>query len=204
MADRRTGRRAGVIVPAVPRGPIHSALVALAVAVVVVGCGPSNGGAVEAGDHAKAVCASQLRWKQGVTSDSARLSRQLRARSADVATVKANYTAFFHGAVGRTDALLEGIEKSGAPKVDNGVDHARDLRAALAETRTGLADARVRLAALPIGDLRFYAAGSAHIRDELGQAFLGVGAALDRLGRRYPDKALNTAFERQPECKRLT
>ena len=195
---------AGVMVPAVLRSPVRGAFTALAVVILAAGCGPSNGGAVEAKDYAKAVCGHLLRWKQGVASDGALLSQQLRAKSADVATVKAKYTAFFHGAVGRTDTLLEGLDRAGAPKVEDGVDYARDLRAALAVTRTGLADARARFAALPTGDLRSYAAGSAKIRDELGQAFVGVGAALDRLGRRYPDKALNSAFDQQPECKRLT
>jgi hypothetical protein len=191
------------MVPAVLRTPGRGALTALAVVMLAAGCGPANAGAVEAADYAKAVCVNLLRWKQGVVNDGALLSRQLRAGSVDVATVKAKYTAFYRGAVGRTDGLLAGIEQAGAPKVDGGVDYARDLRAALAETRAGLADAGARFAALPTGDLRSYAAGSAKIRDELGQAFVAVGAALDRLGRSHPDKALNRAFDQQSECRRL-
>jgi hypothetical protein len=59
------------------------------------------------------------------------------------------------------------------------------------------------LAALPAGDLRSYAAGAARIRDQLGQVFAGVGAALGRLRRTYSGTALNTTFEDQPDCRGL-
>jgi len=184
----------------------HSRVVAVFAAFVVgasAGCGASNGGGAEPGDYAKPVCASLLTWKRGVTSDSALLSKQLQARSLDVRTVRAKYTAFFRGVVTRTDALLMEIGNAGAPAVDSGADYARDLRAALAQARAGLAAARARFAALPADDLRSYAAGAARIRDQLGQVFVGASAALGRLGRTYDDKALNTAFEDQPDCRDL-
>lgn len=168
-----------------------------------IGCGPSNGGDTAAEDYAKSVCAGLLSWRQGVTNDSAQLSRQLQASAADVGTVKAKYTAFFQGVVRRTDALLSAVDRAGAPKVDDGSGYARDLRAALTEARTGLASAQRRFAALPTNNLRSYAAGAAKTRDDLGTIFVGVGEALDRLGRTYPDKGLNEAFEEQPDCKSL-
>jgi hypothetical protein len=177
--------------------------VAFLVAGLVSACGPSNGGDVSAEDYAKSVCAGLLSWRQGVAGDSARLSRDLQAGAADVATVKAKYTAFFQGAVRRTDTLLTAVGKAGAPKVDNGTSYARDLQAALAQTRTGLASAQRRFAALPVDNLRSYAAGAAKIRDELGTVFLGVGTALDQLGKTYPDKGLNKAFENDGDCKSL-
>jgi hypothetical protein len=184
----------------------RSRVVAVSAALVVAasaGCGPSNGGGVRPGDYAKAVCASLLAWKRGVANDSALLSKQLQARSLDVRTVSAKYTAFFRGVVTRTDALLEEIGSVGAPAVDSGAYYARDLRAALAQARAGLADARARFAALPADDLRSYAAGAARIRDQLGRVFLDADAALGRLGRTYSDKALNSAFEDQPDCRSL-
>jgi hypothetical protein len=153
--------------------------------------------------YAKAICGGLLTWRQGVASDSARLSRELQAGGADVATVKAKYTAFFQGVVRRTDSLLTAVTKAGAPKVDNGTAYARDLQAALGKTRTGLAGAQRRFAALPINNLRSYASGAAKIRDDLGTVFLGVGTALDDLGKTYPDKGLNEAFEQDADCKSL-
>jgi hypothetical protein len=167
------------------------------------GCAPTNGGDVSPEDYAGSVCAGLLSWRQGVANDSARLSRDLQAAAADVGTVKAKYTAFFQGAVRRTDALLVTVRKAGAPKVDNGTSYARDLQSALADTRVGLANAQRRFAALPTNDLRSYAAGAAKIRDDLGKVFIGVGSALDRLGKTYPDKGLNKAFEQQADCKSL-
>ncbi len=178
-------------------------LVTFLLAGLVAACGPSNGGDVAAGDYAKAVCSGLLSWRQGVAGDSARLSTALQA-SSDVRTVKARYTAFYQGVVKRTDTLLTAVGKAGAPKVDNGVAYARDLTAALTQTRTGLANAQRRFAALPINDLKSYATGAARIRDDLGTVFLGVGTALDQLGKTYPDKGLNKAFEEQTDCKSLT
>ncbi len=191
------------MVPAVSRGPVVAVLAAFALLLSAIGCGPSNGGETTPEDYAKAVCSNLLTWKQGVTNDSAALSRKLQARSLDVATVKAMYTAFFEGVVRRTDALLKGVETAGAPRLDDGANYARDLRAALADARAGLADARARFAALPARDLRSYAAGATKIRDELGRVFLGVGAALDRLSRTYRDRGLNDAFDQEADCKGL-
>jgi hypothetical protein len=167
-------------------------------------CGPSNGGAVAPEDYAKAVCSGLVSWRHGVANDSARLSRELQASAAEIATVKAKYTAFFQGVVRRTDTLLGAVSKAGAPKVDNGTSYARDLQAALTETRTGLAGAQRRFAALPINDLRSYASEAAKVRDALGGVFVGVGDALDQLGKTYPDKGLNEAFEQDADCKSLT
>ena len=178
--------------------------VAFLLAGSVSACGPSNGGNVASDDYAKAVCSGLLSWRQGVAGDSAGLSQALQAGAADVSTVKAKYTAFFQGIVRRTDTLLAAVDKAGAPKIDNGTAYARDLSGALAQTRTGLASAQRRFAALPVNDLRSYAAGAAKIRDALGTVFLGVGTTLDQLGKTYPDKGLNKAFEDQAACKSLT
>jgi hypothetical protein len=177
--------------------------VAIAVVASMAGCRTSNGGDIAPQDYAKAVCAGLLSWRQGVTNDSAELSRQLQAGAADVGTVKTKYTRFFQGAVRRTDVLLTAVDRAGEPKVDEGLSYARDLQSALTQARTGLATAQRRFAALPTNNLRSYAAGAAKIRDDLGTIFVGVGAALDRLGQTYPDKGLNEAFEQQPDCKSL-
>jgi hypothetical protein len=191
-------------VTAVTRRTLSLPVVAFLLAGAMLGCGPSNGGDTSSEDYAKGVCAGLLSWRQGVASDSARLSRELQAGAADIATVKAKYTAFFQAVVRRTDTLLAAVSKAGAPKVDNGTAYAHDLQAALAKTRTGLATAQRRFAGLPINDLRSYAAGAAKVRDDLGTVFLGVGTALDQLGKTYPDKGLNQAFEQQADCKSLT
>jgi len=38
----------------------------------------------------------------------------------------------------------------------------------------------------------------------LGGVFVGVGAALNRLGQAYTDKGLNEAFAEQPDCTSLS
>lgn len=175
----------------------------LVILVGMTGCGPTNGGDVAADAYAGTVCSGLLAWRQGVNNDSAQLSRALQAGASDVSTVKAKYTAFFRGVVRRTDVLLTAVDRAGAPKVDNGVLYARDLRTALAQARAGLATAQRRFAGLPTNNLRSYATGAAKARDELGTVLVGVGAALERLGQTYPDKRLNKAFDQQPNCKGL-
>jgi hypothetical protein len=182
----------------------HVPIVLVAVLLAALaGCGPSNAGTVDSGDYADAVCGSLLTWRQGVTTDSTKLSADLQARSGDIATVKAKYTAFYKSIVTRTDTLIAAVRKAGAPKVDNGGAYARDLLAALNQTRGGLATAQRRFAALPTADLRSYAAGAGRIRDDLGKVFLGAGDSLDTLGRTYPDKGLNQAFEHSSDCQNL-
>jgi hypothetical protein len=190
-------------VAVVIRRGVLAPVVGLVLLTCLTACGPSNGGDVAAGDYARTVCAGLLSWRQGVNNDSGQLSRALQAGAADVNTVKAKYTAFFRGVVRRTDTLLAAIDRAGAPKVDNGVPYARDLRTALAQARAGLATAQRRFAGLPTHNLRSYASGAAKARDELGSIFVGVGAALERLGQTYPDKGLNKAFDEQPSCKSL-
>lgn len=177
--------------------------VALVLAVLLFGCGPSEAGDTDPRSYARSVCSGLVAWREGISADSAQLSRALRARSADVATVKGRYARFFAGAVRRTDDLLRTVEQAGAPEVDDGLGYARDLRGALAQARRGLAEAQARFAALPTRDLRSYAAGAADIRDSLGTLFSGVGASLDRLGSTYTDSDLNEAFRDEPACQRL-
>lgn len=179
-------------------------VVLVAFALLAAGCGVKDGGDVEVGDYAKAVCSGLLGWRTGVTADSTALSSALQARPADVVTVKARYSRFFAATVRRTDELLGAVSKAGAPKVDNGLGYARDLSAALARTRQGLAGAQSRFARLPTGDLRSYAAGAARIRASLGTVFTEVGASLDRLAATYTDSDLNEAFGNQPDCQRLS
>src|SRR5215212_8503748 len=95
----------------------------------VAGCGVSDGGDIEPRAYAKSVCSGLLTWRTGVTADSTRLSSGLKSGGSDVATVKARYTTFFSAAVTRTDQLVRTVGDAGAPKVDNGIGYARDLKA---------------------------------------------------------------------------
>jgi hypothetical protein len=185
--------------PGMTRRVVFVAIVLAAIA----GCGVSEGGDVEPEAYAKAVCSGLLTWRTGVTADSTQLSNALKAGGSDVATVKARYATFFSGAVKRTDLLVRTVGDAGAPEVDNGLGYARDLQAALAQTRKGLADAQTRFARLPTTDLRSYAAGAAKVRDSLGTVFTEVGSSLDRLGSTYTDDGLNKAFADDPDCRSL-
>jgi hypothetical protein len=171
----------------------------------VAGCGGvENGGDVEPKAYAKAVCSGLVSWRSGVSGDSTKLSDALRSGASDVTTVKSRYTAFFAGTTRRTDQLIRVVNAAGAPKVDNGVGYAKDLSAALARTRKGLADAQTQFARLPTGDLRSYATGAAKVRDSLGKVFTEVGTSLDRLGASYAGTDLADAFRDEPDCQSLS
>jgi hypothetical protein len=187
--------------PAVTRRVLLVAIVLLA----AVACGgPENGGTTDPKQYAKSVCSGLLAWRQGVTSDSTKLSGALQSGASDVATVRKRYTDFYAGTTRRTDDLLRVVSAAGAPKVDNGLGYARDLSAALGQARKGLADARTRFAKLPASDLKSYAAGAAKVRDSLGTVFTDAGASLDRLGTSYTDSDLVQAFRDEPDCQRLS
>jgi hypothetical protein len=173
------------------------------VLMLLTACGPANGGDVNPRAYAKSVCSGLVTWREGIAGDSAELSRVLGSRSTDSETVKARHTRFFAVSVRRTDELLSVVREAGAPEVENGLGYARDLTDALTRTRRGLAGAQARFEALPIRDLRSYAAGAAKIRDSLGGLFTAIGAALDRLGNTYTDPDLNQAFRDEPACRRL-
>jgi hypothetical protein len=96
------------------------------------------------------------------------------------------------------------VQSAGAPKADHGLGYSRDLAAALAKTRAGLAGAQKSFAALPTGDLAAYAAGARKVRDSLGTVFSQVGTTLDQLGGTYNDSGLNRAFRADPACQRLS
>ena len=174
------------------------------VLLAVAGCGVSDGGDREPRAYARSVCSALLVWRLGVTADSTRLSNALSAGAIDVATVKARYTTFFAGTVRRTDQLIAAVKAAGVPRADHGVGYARDLAAALAQARKGLADARTRFARLPAGDLKSYAAGAAKVRDSLGTVFTEVERSLDRLGSTYTASDLNGAFRDEPDCRSLS
>src|SRR5215207_7692033 len=129
--------------PAVTRRVL---LVAIVLVAAVACGGAENGGTADPKVYAKAVCSGLLTWRQGVTSDSMRLSAALQSGASDVATVRRRYTDFYAGTTRRTDELIRVVAAAGAPEADNGLGYARDLSAALAQARKGLADARTRFA----------------------------------------------------------
>jgi hypothetical protein len=180
--------------------PIAAAVAAI---VLLTACGPEDAGDTDAARYARSVCSGLGTWRDGVAADSAELSRSL-GSAADVATVRSRYGRFFTSTVHRTDQLIRGIEAAGAPEVDHGRGYSRDLTAALAKARSGLATAQKRFSALPTTDLAGYAAGARTIRDSLGAVFGQVGSALDQLGRTYDDADLNRAFADEPACQRLS
>ena len=182
---------------------VRGVLLVVILSCALLGCGPSDAGATAPKAYAHAVCDGLATWQQGITADSTRLTQDLQAAAA-VSVVRARYARFYSDAVRRTDTLLVTVRRAGAPKVDHGTGYARDLTAALSLARASLQHAKTRFAALSTSNLRAYAAGAAAIRDELGTAFVGVGTALDRLGRSYPDKTLNKAFAGDPRCTGLT
>lgn len=182
--------------------PLAAAL-AVTATLLATACGAEDTGDVAAETYAQTVCDGLVGWRDGIAADSAELSGSL-GKAADVATVRARYTRFFAGAVRRTDQLLATVRDAGAPDVDRGLGYARDLTAAVDRTRTGLAAAQKRFAALPTGDLAEYAAGARGVRDSLGTLFTQVGSSLDDLAGTYTDSGLNRAFRDQPACQRLT
>ena len=182
--------------------PLAAAVLA-AVALLGTACGAEDAGDVEPARYAQTVCTGLVGWRDGVAADSAELTRSL-GRAADVATVRDRYARFFAGTVRRTDQLLGTVRAAGAPETDQGNGYARDLTAALERTRTGLAAAQKKFAALPTTDLAGYAAGARAVRDSLGTLFTQVGATLDELGGRYTDSGLNRAFRDDPACQRLS
>lgn len=178
-------------------------LPAVAVLLLLAGCGAKETGDVEPAAYAQAVCTGLVGWRDGVAGDGAQLTGSLQG-AADLGTVRARYTRFFSSAVRRTDEVLGTVRDAGAPDADRGLGYARDLTAALESTRTGLVDAQKTFGALPTDDLTAYAAGARKARDSLGTLFSQVGTTIDQLGDTYTDSDLNGAFRDQPACRRLT
>ncbi|HEY7100804.1 MAG TPA: hypothetical protein VH573_04100 [Mycobacteriales bacterium] len=180
--------------------PIAAGLVAV---VLLTACGPEDAGDTEPADFARSVCAGLTSWRDGVSTDSAELTRSLGGAN-DVATVRSRYGRFFSSSVQRTDRLIRAVDAAGMPKVDHGRGYSRDLAAAVESARSGLAAAQKSFAALPTGDLAGYAAGARRVRDSLGGVFTQVGTTLDQLGRTYTSADLNRAFGDEPACQRLS
>jgi hypothetical protein len=177
--------------------------VGLVAIVLLTACGPEDAGETEPADFARSVCAGLTSWRDGVSTDSAELTRSLGGVN-DVATVRSRYGRFFSSSVRRTDQLIRAVDAAGAPKVDHGRGYSRDLASALQSARAGLATAQTSFAALPSGDLAGYTAGARKIRDSLGGVFTQVGSTLDQLGRTYTSADLNRAFGDEPACQRLS
>jgi hypothetical protein len=112
--------------------------------------------------------------------------------------VEATCTAFSQRMVGRLDALLEDVQQAGASTGDASAMPAT-CRPRWHTRAPAWLRARARFAARSAADLRSHATGWVRIRGRQGRAFVGVGAALDRFGRTYPGRGLNSAFDRQPD-----
>lgn len=185
-----------------------AALVTLA-ALGLAACG--GGGEEEAGPAGdrpvdawvEEVCTGLGEWLTGIRERSAGLAEDLEGLTrGDFEGLKDLTVGFVRDAVEDTESLIADLEGAGAPAVDDGVETARTLVAALGDVRDLFAEALDDLEALPTDDPEALAQGLQEIGASIQANADTVAGLLDEAGAAgLGGDELDRAFARAPACE---
>ncbi len=171
----------------------RAALAALAVLMLVAGCGGST---VDPKTWAKHVCAALKPWSSTISE----LTAQTQTQMASVTTAEAAKTSIvglLDSEAKASEAARKKVVKAGIPDVDHGTQVAGQFTAALASARDAYSTARYSIEQLSTSNATSF--------------YDGVSTAIDTMNKQYDAGKLDTskvksedlqhAFDEVPQCQ---
>ena len=180
-----------------------SAVIALGLVGVLVGCGKSASPATSgspgktASAYVSAMCSSLMTWGQAFKTEAGNLQSKV-AAAPTLADKKQVFVDFTDNLTTTTDTLIGRIRGLGVPAVDGGAAVESQLVTAFQRARETLAAAHDKAKALPTDDINAFKKQVTDIGTSigsLGDAFSGVG--------NMKNDALDKAFSSDPTCAQM-
>lgn len=162
----------------------------------------SNGDAVAVETWAGGVCGSVEEWLRGINQKGTQLGQDVQGVS-DLTKGRDLLVQFMEDAVSLTDTMIQGVEDSGAPDIENGEQLSADLVDALQPVRDTFSSAVDTAQALPTDDPDAFSQAATQLGQEITDSQTAFSASFDELQAKYDDPALNSAFDTVPECAQL-
>jgi hypothetical protein len=162
----------------------------------------SSGDAVSVESWAGGVCGSVETWLRGINQKGTQLGQDVQGVS-DLSKGRDLLVQFMEDAVALTDTMIQDVEDTGAPDIENGDQLATDLVAALQPVKDTFSAAVDKAKALPTDDPDAFSAAATQLGQEITDSQTEFSASFDQLQAKYDDPALNSAFDTVPECAQL-
>lgn len=176
---------------------------AVAVVVLVAGCGGSAGGdGKSVAAWTANACTAIVNWNLRIEEDGAGFERAAPAAGSAEA-LRREWAGFLDDVVRDTDRLIAEFEAAGTPPVEDGPAIRRDFHAGLDRLREFFVHERERAAKLPVDDLQTFAAAL----EEQGESIQGSTADLEKafvdVGKKYESDEIDQAWEEEEACSEL-
>ena len=114
--------------------------------------------------------------------------------------VRTAFVDFLDDAVARTDQMVEEVEATGHPDVENGEEIADGLLAELRPMQSTLEEARDKAEALP-DDPTAFAQGAQEIGESMQEVSETASTGIEDLGKEFSSAELEEAMDAEPACQ---
>jgi hypothetical protein len=178
----------------------------LLAALVLAGCSgdkTKDASATAPKTWAHRVCTEVDTWLSGIQTSSKTLGDKVSGVTSLV-EARTLFVAFLDDSTTRTDALLAAIHGAGHPDVDKGRELAADMEAGIRQGRGVFVDAKAKAQLLPTNDQAAFQKGAGDLNATLSRASASVGKQFEQLDTKYRDKRLQSAFNNDGACKKLS
>jgi hypothetical protein len=184
-------------------------LSAVVLAFAATGCGGGDDGGN--GDSASStapdawaasVCGALGTWVKSLQAGSQDLSTALRDTK-DLKAVKARFVSFLEDAEESTGEMVEKVEETGPPDVDQGEAIQDDLVAALGDVQQSFANAVDKANALSTSSLQEFSSGVGKLSQDVQDNLATTGGEFNNLSDRYQSPELDNATDGEPACQQF-
>lgn len=170
--------------------------------IAAAGCGGGGTKTVGADAYAGSVCKALGTWQQHLGEASAILAQKTNTATS-LRRVRAQFVAFFGGAIVETDKMLAAVADAGVPDVNDGDKVATGMVQALRRFRPILVAARAKARRLPVGNEERFTTKAQTLGATFRAEAADLGAIWETLGKRYSAPELARAANADAACTRL-
>jgi hypothetical protein len=178
----------------VPKRPV--ALVALALTVVLAGCGSSGSSKVSPATYVKSVCSAIGPFEKQVQSRSSALNLSSIKSAAEG---KAALHDFLSAVASDTDHAVSQLKAAGVPDVSNGKAISTGIVSAFTQVKTALTAAAGRTSSLPTANPQAFKTAAASLGAGVQASMSKIGTSLGSL----KSPTLEAAAAKEPTCKSI-
>lgn len=180
-----------------------AALLAVGVlALTASGCGGDGGGdkssAARPQEWAATICGSLSDWVQSLQDDTEKLGTAMQDTS-DLETVKSTFVTFLEDAEKSSEELIDKIEETGPPDVENGEEIQQQLVSDVEKVNESFSQAVDKAKELPTDNLQSFSKGVGPLSTDIQKNLAVVGKDFNEI--KSQSSELKDAIDTESSCQ---
>jgi hypothetical protein len=177
-------------------------LLAAGCVLVSAACGGGGTKTVDVDDYVSSVCSALRLWQQHIREGSNVLVTRIDNEN-DLSKVREQLVIFYSDAVEETDAMIEKVEKAGAPDVGQGKDLADELVSTLRRLPPLIQEAREKAGELPVDNERRFATKAQSLGAEYRTETMQLSTLFEELAKEHAAPEFMRATTSNAACTRF-